>query len=144
MRAQNYRHLHFTLTMILMISNIYDIYKKRIKANIYIGAIIVFSSDCQWLTYIDRLVIFKEDLEDTKGVIRIRKSKDRQHNDQKKDRQLNDQKKDRQHNDHKKDRQLNDQKKDRQLNDQKKNEKGTNDEHNKLHIKLKIEKQEPY
>ena len=91
-----------------MISNIYDIYKKRIKASIYIGAIIVFSSDCQWLTYIDRLVIFKEDLEDTKGVIRIRKSKDRQHNDQKK------------------------------------NEKGTNDEHNKLHIKLKIEKQEPY
>jgi hypothetical protein len=28
-RAQNYRHLHFTLTMILMISNIYDIYKKN-------------------------------------------------------------------------------------------------------------------
>ena len=28
-RAQNYRHLHFTLTMILMISNIYDIYKKE-------------------------------------------------------------------------------------------------------------------
>ena len=63
---------------------------------------------------------FEEEFEDTKVVIR----------------QLNDQKK--------KDRQLNDQKKDRQLNDQKKNEKGTNDEHNKLHIKLKIEKQEPY
>ena len=32
-RAQNYRHLHFTLTMILMI--IYDIYKKkRIKTSI--------------------------------------------------------------------------------------------------------------
>ena len=30
MRAQNYRHFHFTLTMILMISNIYDIYKKNI------------------------------------------------------------------------------------------------------------------
>jgi hypothetical protein len=28
-RAQNYRHLHFTLTVILMISNIYDIYKKN-------------------------------------------------------------------------------------------------------------------
>ena len=28
-RAQNYRHLHFTLTMILMISNIYNIYKKE-------------------------------------------------------------------------------------------------------------------
>ena len=28
-RAQNYRHLHFTLTMILMISNIYDIYKNN-------------------------------------------------------------------------------------------------------------------
>ena len=28
-RAQNYRYLHFTLTMILMISNIYDIYKKN-------------------------------------------------------------------------------------------------------------------
>ncbi len=32
-RTQNYRHLHFTLTMILMISNIYDIYK-RIKTSI--------------------------------------------------------------------------------------------------------------
>ena len=28
-RAQNYRHLHFTLTIILMISNMYDIYKKE-------------------------------------------------------------------------------------------------------------------
>ena len=28
-KSQNYRHLHFTLTMILMISNIYDIYKKN-------------------------------------------------------------------------------------------------------------------
>jgi hypothetical protein len=28
-RAQNYRHLHFTLTMILMIGNTYDIYKKN-------------------------------------------------------------------------------------------------------------------
>jgi hypothetical protein len=28
-RAQNYRHLHFTLTMILKISNIYDIYEKN-------------------------------------------------------------------------------------------------------------------
>jgi hypothetical protein len=33
-RAQHYRHLHFTLTMILMISNIYDIYIKRIKTSI--------------------------------------------------------------------------------------------------------------
>ena len=50
-----------------------------------------------------------EKFEDTKGLIRSRKSKkDRQHNDQKKkDRQHNDQKKDRQHNDQKKDRQHN-------------------------------------
>jgi hypothetical protein len=27
-KKQNYKHLHFTLTMILMISNIYDLYKK--------------------------------------------------------------------------------------------------------------------
>jgi len=62
-----------------------------------------------------------------KKVIKIRKSKDRQPNDQKKkDRQPNDQKKkDRQPNDqNKKDRQPNDQKKkDRQPNDQKKNDK---------------------
>jgi hypothetical protein len=63
-----------------------------------------------------------EKFEDTKGLIRSRKSKkDRQHNDQqKKDRQHNGQKKDRQHNGQKKDRQHNDQKKDRQHNGQKK------------------------
>ena len=43
-----------------------------------------------------------EEFDDTKEVIRIRKSKDRQLNGQKKDRQLNDQKKDRQRNDQKK------------------------------------------
>ena len=62
-------------------------------------------------------------LNDTKGAIRIRISKDRQDNDQKKkDRQDNDQKK--------KDRQDNDQKKkDRQDNDQKKKEKQRSTKH---------------
>jgi hypothetical protein len=62
----------------------------------------------------------QEEFEDTKGVIRIRKLKDRQHNGQKKkDRQHNGQKKkDRQHNGQKK--------KDRQHNGQKKKDKKTN------------------
>ena len=46
--------------------------------------------------------LLEEEFEDTKGVIRIRKLKNRQHNDQKKNRQHNDQKKNRQHNDQKK------------------------------------------
>jgi len=47
----------------------------------------------------DTLLIKEEEFEDTKRVIRIRKSKDRQHNGQeKKDRQHNGQEKDRQHN----------------------------------------------
>jgi TRAF3-interacting protein 1 len=71
----------------------------------------------------------KVKFEDTKGVIRSRKSlKDRQYNGQKKDRQYNDQKKkDRQYNGQKKkDRQYNDQKKDRQYNGQKKKDRQYN------------------
>ena len=75
------------------------------------------------LVYNRLLVRVKEELKDTKGVIRIRKSKkNRQHNavikfptivycKKKKDRQHNGQKKDRQHNGQKKDRQHNGQKK---------------------------------
>ena len=71
----------------------------------------------------------QEEFEDTKGLIKIRKSrKDRQHNGQKKDRQHNVQKKDRQHNAQKKDRQHNGQKKDRQHNGQKKMNKNSNND----------------
>ena len=74
----------------------------------------------------------EEEYKDTKRVIRIRKSKDKQHNGQKKkDRQHNGQKKkDRQHNGQKKkDRQHNGQKKkDRQHNGQKKKDKRTNND----------------
>ena len=66
----------------------------------------------------------REEFEDTKGVIRIRKSKkDRQHNCQKM--------KNRQHNDKKM--------KNRQHNDQKKKYKRTKNDLQSIHIKLKIE-----
>jgi hypothetical protein len=76
----------------------------------------------------------REEFEDTKGVIRIRKSKkDRQHNCQKmKNRQHNDKKmKNRQHNGKKM--------KNRQHNDQKKKYKRTKNDLQSIHIKLKIE-----
>ena len=67
-------------------------------------------------------------------IDRIRKSKDRQHYDQKKkDRQHYDQKKDRQHYDQKK--------KDRQHYDQKKR---TNNDLQYIHMKLRIELSEPH
>ena len=43
MRAQNYRYLHFTLTMNLMISNMYDIYKKECMYIVFCTKIIKYS-----------------------------------------------------------------------------------------------------
>ena len=72
----------------------------------------------------------KEDFDDTNGIIRIRKSKDR-HGQKKKDRQHNGQKKkDRQHNGQKK--------KDRQHNGQKKKDKKTDNDPQNIHINSKI------
>ena len=108
---------------------------------------------------------YTDTVEDTKGVIRSRKSKrDRQHNGQKrkKDRQYNGQKrkkdrqhngqkrkKDRQHNGQKrkKDRQHNGQKrkKDRQHNGQKRKDKRTNNNpHKTLQLKQTIEQHKPH
>ena len=96
----------------------------------------------------------KEEYEDTKGIIRNRKSKkDRQHSGQKKDRQHSGQKKDRQHSGQKKDRQHSGQKKDRQHSGQKKdrqhsgqknkNNKGTNNNLKNLTQKTKDRAHKP-
>jgi len=77
---------------------------------------------------LDRVRLSNEEFEYKKGVIRICKSKDRQHNGQKR--------KDRQHNDQKR--------KDRQHNGQKKKYKRTNNDLQNIHIKPKIEQHEPH
>ena len=77
-------------------------------------------------------MLLQDKFEDTKGVIRNHKSKDRQHNGQKKDRQHNGQKKDRQHNGQKTEGQTTQWPKEKRT-------KGQTESYKTLYIKLKIE-----
>ena len=67
-------------------------YKKGNKKMIYLTLILFFLNvtalpfSCTFSDIKIKVVFLKEEFEDTKGVIRIRKSKDRQHNGQTKKR----------------------------------------------------------